>query len=177
MTGKPALRRQSRETLRSLSPETKAQASATLCTRLKAWPLFQQAAVIALFHPTPTEPDLLPLLEIPNKTFLFPLTHPDRSLTWHAPIAMDHWKPSAHGILEPPPDLSPAISPDKIHLILVPGLAFTADGQRLGHGAGYYDRFLATHPAPAAGVCFTCQVLPGLPTEPHDIPLQFLLHA
>lgn len=59
-----------------------------------------------------------------------------------------------------------------IELAVVPGVAFTPDGRRLGHGRGYYDRLLPrlTH-AYRLGLCFPFQLLDDLPTSPHDIAM------
>ena len=78
MPDKASLRRRVREVLARLPAAAKSNASADLREQLSAWSVFQQARVIALFHPTATEPDLLPLLSLAGKTFLFPLCHPDR---------------------------------------------------------------------------------------------------
>ncbi|MES2470153.1 MAG: 5-formyltetrahydrofolate cyclo-ligase [Verrucomicrobiota bacterium] len=179
MPDKPALRRRLRHELGHLPEATRTTASATLRDRLLAWPCFQQAPVVALFHSTATEPDLLPLLRNPGKTFLLPLCHPDRSLTWHRPLHLDRWRPGPFGIIEPDPSLSPPVAAASMALVLVPGLAFTPSGDRLGHGAGYYDRFLATlaPSVPTAGICFSCQILPTLPAAAHDIPVHHVLHA
>ena len=179
MPDKPALRRRLRHVLGHLPEATRTTASATLRDRLLAWPCFQQAPVVALFHSTVTEPDLLPLLRSPDKTFLFPLCHPDRTLTWHRPLHLDRWRPGPFGIIEPDPSLSPPVAAASMALVLVPGLAFTPAGDRLGHGAGYYDRFLASlAPSVAtAGICFTCQIIPTLPAAAHDIPVHHVLHA
>lgn len=53
-------------------------------------------------------------------------------------------------------------------LCLVPGIAFDRQGYRLGYGKGYYDRFLAAYPLPAAGLCFGDLLVPRLPGEEHD---------
>jgi len=70
------------------------------------------------------------------------------------------------------PIFNPArlVPPAEIDLILIPGLAFTRDGQRLGRGGGHYDRYLASLPARAMklGVCFQCQLVESLPVEAHD---------
>ena len=61
-------------------------------------------------------------------------------------------------------------------IILVPGLAFTASGYRLGHGGGYYDTFLAQHPeALKVGVGYPSQLVDQLPIEDHDITLDIVL--
>lgn len=57
-----------------------------------------------------------------------------------------------------------------IDLVIVPGLAFSPAGDRLGYGAGYYDRFLAERRhARAVGVAYAFQVVSDVPTEPHDV--------
>ena len=62
------------------------------------------------------------------------------------------------------------IDPAAIDIVIVPGLAFTRDGRRLGQGGGFYDRFLAQLPADCTtiGVGFAEQLLDDLPVEPHD---------
>ena len=73
--------------------------------------------------------------------------------------------------------MAPALDPVEVDFVVVPGLAFTPDGRRLGYGAGFYDRFLPTVDAPNAGVCFTEQLLDDLPTEPHDVRVQHVISA
>lgn len=61
-------------------------------------------------------------------------------------------------------------------LILVPGLAFDAMGNRIGYGAGYYDRFLFQHPASKKiGLAFDFQLIPSIPFESHDIGMTTIL--
>jgi 5-formyltetrahydrofolate cyclo-ligase len=61
--------------------------------------------------------------------------------------------------------------------VVVPGLAFDRRGHRLGRGAGVYDRFLATLPPHVLriGVIPAALVVPELPTEPHDVPMHFVV--
>jgi 5-formyltetrahydrofolate cyclo-ligase len=57
-------------------------------------------------------------------------------------------------------------------VVFVPLLGFSAQGARIGQGAGHYDRWLATHaPRAAIGLAWDCQLIEQLPTEPHDMPL------
>lgn len=82
-----------------------------------------------------------------------------------------------YGIREPISGLPKYEDSDKT-LVLVPGLAFTRTGQRLGKGKGFYDRFLAQlNPQQCVfmGVCYQCQILEQIPTEETDIQLDFLL--
>lgn len=79
--------------------------------------------------------------------------------------------PGLHGILEP--SAGPVIRPADVCAWLVPGLAFTKDGCRLGYGGGWYDRLLAQVPKhiPRIGIAYDFQLMDELPSEPHDIRL------
>lgn len=54
------------------------------------------------------------------------------------------WEENRLGILEPL-STRPIVQPEKIRVMLIPGLAFSSQGARIGHGSGYYDRFLERH--------------------------------
>jgi 5-formyltetrahydrofolate cyclo-ligase len=59
---------------------------------------------------------------------------------------------------------------------MVPGLAFDHAGNRLGHGRAYYDRFFTENPGPCfrVGLCADIQILPAIPADPWDIPVDAL---
>jgi 5-formyltetrahydrofolate cyclo-ligase len=78
--------------------------------------------------------------------------------------------PGAFGVLEPVVRNRKSVALDQLDLVLVPGLAFDAQGHRLGHGKGYYDRLLAKLPdgVPTVGLGYDFQLLKRLPAEPHD---------
>ena len=73
----------------------------------------------------------------------------------------------AYGIWEPD-ETCPPIEPDDMDLILVPGTAFDRQGDRLGQGGGYYDRYLAQTRAVRIGVCHDFALLDAVPTQAHD---------
>lgn len=83
----------------------------------------------------------------------------------------------AQGIVTVAPVAEPSaahpVDPSGVDVVVVPGLAFTPTGSRLGQGGGWYDAFLAdTRPAcRTIGVCFEVQVVGDLPVEPHDVRL------
>jgi 5-formyltetrahydrofolate cyclo-ligase len=62
-------------------------------------------------------------------------------------------------------------------VVIVPGLAFTTTGDRLGQGGGWYDRFLASVPAGCTtiGVCFAEQIVDELPVEGHDVRMDHVV--
>lgn len=69
------------------------------------------------------------------------------------------------------------VNPDWPDVVVVPGLAFTASGDRLGQGGGWYDRFLSrVRPnCTTIGVGFNPQIVSSLPTEAHDVTLDFVV--
>jgi 5-formyltetrahydrofolate cyclo-ligase len=91
-------------------------------------------------------------------------------MTFRAWAVGDPLVPGTFGTREPE---GASVVPD---LLLVPLLAFTREGYRLGYGGGYYDTWLAAHPGVATwGVAYAAQEVPRLPVEPHDQPLSAIL--
>ncbi len=76
--------------------------------------------------------------------------------------------PSNYGILEPVN--SPVISAEDLDIIIVPALAFSENGVRLGYGGGFYDSILnkTQKHCFTVGICFAEQVVDSIPTETHD---------
>ena len=84
---------------------------------------------------------------------------------WHNPFDDGDLEPGPYGAWQPRGDAE-ATAPD---IVFVPLIAFTAQGDRLGQGAGHYDRWLAAHPSvKAVGLAWDCQLAETLPCEPHD---------
>lgn len=132
---------------------------------------------IALYHPLPDEPDLLPLIDhLPGRTWYFPRIA-QNTMTFHAVSSpADDLTPGAFGILEPKPSL-PAADPQDIQAFFCPGLAFEkTTGLRLGRGKGYYDRYLchARESALRAGVTFPEHLVENTFSEPHDIRMHLV---
>lgn len=91
---------------------------------------------------------------------------------WDEPFDSDSLELGPWGVRQPLPDAE-RLAPD---VAFVPLVGFTADGARLGMGAGHYDRWLEAHPATLAiGLAWDCQEVPFLPTEPHDRPLSAVI--
>lgn len=86
-------------------------------------------------------------------------------ITFHVIDSQEMLNSEAFGICEPGP-LAPLVVPD---LLVVPGLAFTKNGKRLGRGKGHYDRYLSQHNPHTVSVAFSWALLDDLPTEPHDV--------
>ena len=81
-----------------------------------------------------------------------------------------------YGVLEPVSEEK--LEPGEDTLVLMPGVAFTAAGERIGYGGGFYDRFLSQEPNhPTVALCYEFQMVESLPTEEFDIPVDLVLWA
>lgn len=75
------------------------------------------------------------------------------------------------GLLEPIKAKTKEVSIHNIDLLIVPGLAFTTEGFRLGFGGGYYDRYLMKYKGNTIALAFEQQIVSSLPIESHDLPV------
>jgi 5-formyltetrahydrofolate cyclo-ligase len=149
VAAKTALRSRMRQRLTELSSDERDSRSKQICERIVRSPEWQKAKRIVLFVPLRSEPDISGLNEEARSA--------QKVITTIAPTIRV--------------ETELQFGTDKIDLIVVPGLAFSRDGHRLGRGGGFFDRLLAG-PAAAAyklGVCFDFQLLESIPIEPHDI--------
>jgi len=87
--------------------------------------------------------------------------------------------PGPWGILEPRPGSGRRVAARDLDLIIVPGVAFDRQGNRLGYGRGYYDSFLprAAVEAKIVGIAFREQIVDGVPHEPRDFVIPLLVTA
>ncbi len=158
---------------RALAPEDVAVRSARVLRRLAEVPQFRNAARIGLYLPLWNEVDVTPLLDSAGSgpaPFL-PRLLPDGTLEF---AAYDPARIGAgpRGVRQPEPDV-PAIPMDELDAVLVPGLAFDRTRNRLGLGAGYYDKTLADcrRKPFTIGIAYAFQLVDALPTDPWDVPL------
>ena len=90
-------------------------------------------------------------------------------------LAPGQLAPGRWGIWEPT-DEAPLLSDySRLDLVVVPGVAFSSDGKRLGRGKSFYDRFLPLVPRAAfVGVCYPCQMVEQIPADPWDIGMDIV---
>lgn len=126
-----------------------------------------------LYLPLPDEVDVTPVIDNAGRLCSVTRTPSRGRLTLHP--ANSPRERHRYGFEQPLAD-APRADPDRVGVVLVPGLAFDLRGGRLGRGGGYYDRFLPTLPSAARrlGVTLESLVVEALPTEPHDAPMTHL---
>jgi 5-formyltetrahydrofolate cyclo-ligase len=93
------------------------------------------------------------------------------------PVCFEKWDELVQGKYGiPEPHLAPPFEISEKTLILVPGIGFDRNGNRLGFGKGYYDRFLMTIKNPlTVGLAFSFQIVPEIPVQSHDIALDWIV--
>jgi len=176
---KRILREQLLEHRRSLDPEQVREESAAIIVRLQNLPPFVCAHSILTYvaskdNEVETQPLIASLLK-QGKEVLVPIAERDRSITWSRLESLDELVAGAFGILEPVFQWRRPVLPPQDAVALVPGIAFTRDGWRIGYGAGYYDRFLAGFAGIAIGLAFSQQMIASIPRENHDVPLHYVV--
>jgi 5-formyltetrahydrofolate cyclo-ligase len=103
-----------------------------------------------------------------GKTVLLPRVVSDTDMELRRYTGRHDLQEGAYGIMEPTGELFTDY--DAIDVAIVPGMAFDADGHRLGRGKGYYDRFLSRVPnIYKIGLCFSWQMVDCVPSDEHDI--------
>lgn len=156
-----------------LSPSDAAQWSEKIMEQVISLPSFQNARTVMLYASTAREPESHELIKVclrEKRVFLPKVTK--ENITCEVFLFRD-LSPGAHGILEP--KYAKAADPLHIDVILIPGLAFDKKGYRIGHGGGYYDRFLQKTGAVKIGVCFEFQLLDKVPKEKHDVKMDVVV--
>lgn len=149
------------------------EAAREIAARLMAATEVRRAATVAAYVSIDTEPGtagLLQALQAAGKRVILPILLPDNDLDWGVYRGDEHLVPAGRGLLEPDggPLGSGAIATADV--VLVPGLAVSEWGLRLGRGGGSYDRVLGRVPVGT----FTCVLLyddevgRDVPAEPHD---------
>jgi len=176
---KSVLRWKIRARLEKMSSDERAAFSTEISARLKEQPFWKSAASVLFFSPLPDEANLWPLLvESLAAGKICGLPQFDAAAQdYVARRVQDPQNDIVTGqfwIPEPRPDCA-EIPADTFELVLVPGVAFDLKGRRLGRGRGFFDRLLVEVRGLKCGIAFELQMANEIPTEAHDIRMDFIL--
>ena len=167
-----------------------AQKSTEICKKILDSPQYTTATTIFAYMALPDEVDLTPVImnALQNgKSVAVPkiISQTDNIIKFFyldkSKNLTEQTATGTYNILEPDESLPATPDPTQNTLILVPGRAFTKEGDRLGRGKGYYDRFLssgflrcARNDVVLAGVCFDFQIKKSLPVDDRDIKMDLV---
>jgi len=162
--------------------------SRTICAQFVAHPVYRQAETVMWYvhcrSEVRTQSALLDELEA-GKRIVIPYCTKDEQ----GRNKLGLWRledfaelvPGTWGILEPPKqrwgELGKEVAFEQLDCVMVPGVAFDRNGGRLGNGAGYYDRLLASVRADAVliGVCFESQLVEQVAMDAHDVMMDIVM--
>ncbi len=146
-------------------------ASRQIAARVLRLPVWQRASSVFVYVSMPGEPATSALIDAAlhvGKRVFAPRCRGRGQMDAVEIFSRADLLPGAFGIPEPVKAL-PAADPAVLDLAIVPCVCAGRDGRRLGHGAGYYDRFLCAHPICAVCLCFESLLTDGLPAGPLDV--------
>jgi len=173
---KKAIREQAHENRRK--QENKDELSRAICEKFVSLPEYAAARTVMFYVDVRTEVrtrDYLATALTHRKKIFVPWCNTTGELELFWLRSMDDLAIGMYKILEPSPGLrilaDRQVAVEELDLIMVPGVAFTREGARMGHGKGYYDKLLehARPDAPLVALAFECQLFPEIPTQPHDV--------
>lgn len=162
----------------ALPAEERADKSAQICRRLLELPEMGKASVIMSYKAFGSECDLTALhdaLRAVGKNLVFPVCGKNRSMEAYEPTG-DSWVLSKFGVSEPDKSLSKLANCEDIDIIIVPCAAFDENRQRIGYGAGYYDRFIPRCVnAVTVAAAFETQRVDTIAADGHDVPVMMVV--
>jgi 5-formyltetrahydrofolate cyclo-ligase len=173
---KRAIREQAHENRRQ--QDNKDELSRAICEKFVSLPEYATARTVMFYVDVRTEVrtrDDLATALTHGKKIVVPWCNAQGELELFWLKGMDDLAIGMYKILEPKPELrnlaDRQVPVAELDLVMVPGVAFTREGARMGHGKGYYDKLLehARPDAPLVALAFECQLFPEIPTQDHDV--------
>lgn len=169
---KSALRKSMRARLATLRPAQRALEEELVTAAIQDSSEWRAARTVLLYRSVAPEFSTLALTLAAwrvGKRTLFPRVRDGDVMTLHEVRSWGEMRPGKLGI--PEPTASAEVVPAEVDLAIIPGVAWTTSGQRLGRGGGHFDRLLRRLQW-SWGVGFDCQILDSVPEEPHDRMVQ-----
>jgi 5-formyltetrahydrofolate cyclo-ligase len=173
---KNKLRKELIEKRKNLSEKEVLEKSKHIEKRLFEMKEFRQASTVLFYVSYDNEVYTHDMIKecINNKKIVVPITEKkSRRLILSELISWDDLENGSYGILEPKKIIKTSI--DDVDLIIVPGVGFDKQGNRLGHGKGYYDNLLNNSKALKVALAFEFQVVERIPVKKHDVAMDRII--
>ena len=162
---------------RALTSDEVKCAGRNICRQIFSLDFIKDAKTVMTFISSFKEPDtngIFEELEKQKKKIVLPISNTENFTI--IPSYIDNSSSlteGAYGIKEP--SVIKTAKPSDIDVAIIPGIAFTEKGDRLGFGKGYYDKFLSEFNGVKIGICYEFQLLDKLPTAEHDINMDIIV--
>ncbi|MRX72633.1 5-formyltetrahydrofolate cyclo-ligase [Bacillus lacus] len=178
MLAKKQLRTEMKTKLEEMDSAVYAVQCGLIHSHTAASPSWERAETIAFTISRGKEVDTFSMIEQAwkeGKTVAVPKCEPKtKEMIFRALTSFDELETVYFGLQEPIPARTALLSKEELDLIFVPGICFDHKGFRIGYGGGYYDRYLKGYKGETAAMAFSMQLLPEVPFEKHDIPVQYI---
>jgi 5-formyltetrahydrofolate cyclo-ligase len=173
-SSKSLIRKSIKAQQRAMSMAEMERQSVAVQQKLESLPQFINAKTVLLFWSLPYEISIHSFIEkwAKEKTILLPVLI-NNDILLRRFSGVEHLSTGLFNIQEPVSNDFTDF--DSIDLAIIPGLAFSPDGSRLGRGKGFYDRLLPKINAPKIAVCFDFQLLDTLPTDEWDVKMDAIV--
>lgn len=144
--------------------------------KLEALEVFQKAKNIMFYIPIKNEVNTIPIIKkyIRKKQIALPKIQSDKKIHAHLLESFENLKTGKYKI-EEPNDETPEIDPQKLDIIIIPGISFDKQGLRIGYGKGYYDEFLKTTKAKKIALAYDFQIHKNIKGEIHDEKVDLII--
>ena len=184
LSQKKELRKEAKSYRKSLSENDRLDKSSAIINNLKALKEFQKADVILMYASLPNEVETLKLMDEllaeDKKQIYCPVTRGDE-MEFYKISSLEDLKEGNFNVLEPEPnDELRLMTKDTVnYCMLMPGLMFDKQGNRLGYGKGYYDKYLAKLPKDVnlttIALSYEAMVKDAIPAEETDQKADYIV--
>lgn len=172
-TVKQELRKQVLAARNAMPPAERSAKSSEIAGRLFDLPAMRSAGTVLFFAAFRSEVDTAPMIRLAldrgMRVVLPKVQGRELGLFEISDYARDV-SPGAWGI--PEPTESHPVRLEQVDVVIVPGAAFDERGNRLGYGAGFYDKLLPAFTGATIALAFELQIVPAVPTDLHDVPVR-----
>lgn len=128
---------------------------------------------IGLYLAYGKEADVSSLIECKELCCCVPKTYPDHTMIFYQVDQDTVYEKSSYGIREPKAAIE--VKKDQIDVMIIPMVVFDEQKNRMGHGKGFYDRYLKHYKGLKIGVAFECQKAQSLIVQPHDVAMDLII--
>lgn len=175
MERKQQIRAELKERRNSMTKEQREEYSRKICEQLWKCIESEEADVIYFYYPLGSEVNVFTLAEkalLKGKKIAFPRTNRD-SMDFYPVISLSDFREGAFGIMEPVGEI-PVMEESPV--VIVPGLGFDRNKNRIGYGKGFYDRYFARFPAcRKIGAAYETQIVDFIPTDDFDTSMDMII--
>ncbi|WP_141431586.1 5-formyltetrahydrofolate cyclo-ligase [Bacillus sp. 03113] len=179
MDQKQALRKWMKTQLAEMTQQKIEDDSNWILQKLYEDPIWKKAKTVGITVSKSPEVDTLQIIrtlwELEKRVVVPKCLPKERKMIFRSITSFDQLESVYFGLSEPIEKITKEVMPEEIDLLIVPGLAYTKIGNRLGFGGGYFDRYLTQYDGPTISLAFSVQIVNDLPIGPYDLPVDKII--